>query len=93
MTSVLHRNLGNDDIVAAEVRFMLEVGEKYDLIMSRCCGNIFSGWLLAKQGVIPMAIVQIHYGLEGYKKLDHIMYQPHRLAMFCGGITLGWQFG
>ncbi len=82
MTAVLHRNLGNDEVVAAEARILLEFSERYELRMSQYAGNIFGGWLLAKQGNPTLAIEKMRYGLEGLKKLDHVMYHPHRLAMF-----------
>ncbi|MCB0063457.1 MAG: AAA family ATPase [Caldilineaceae bacterium] len=79
--ALLWRNIGADTTLAEEAEQMLNFGMNYEIALARQSGSVFSGWLLAKQGQLSAGIALTRQGIDGFRRMGHVMYQTHRLAM------------
>jgi predicted ATPase len=78
--TLLYRYMNIVEQVAVLAEDLLGLDRQYTIIVSRLSGLITRGWVLARHGAPQEGIAQMRAGIDGFKRLNHTMFQTHRLA-------------
>jgi predicted ATPase len=79
--SLLYRHMREVNRVAEPTARMLALDAQYGFKFAELAGAVAQGWLEAEQGNIQAGIAQMRVGIDGFKPLNHTMYQTHRLGL------------
>jgi adenylate cyclase len=78
--TLLYRYMNIVERVAVLAEDLLGLDRQHTIFVSRLSGLITRGWVLARHGAPQEGIAQMRAGIDGFKRLNHTMFQTHRLA-------------